>query len=507
MIRRATGASLSVLMMLGAGAADAAVTADQLWAAWQTSAAGAGMSLSAETTTREGAVLRLEGVTLSMSQSDDPAATLKATVAEIVMTDGTDGAVTVVPTGAIEAGSSATPDSSVMLNHDGGQMRVTEDAGVMSYDVTGTTISAEVKSVTDSLTPLEDGTVPKAATDFLMTLAGPAIRVTDTPALNRTFGIDIKAQSLSYQVNVDDPGMQMKSAQSSTTEGIAITGQFMAPSTVALAGLTSAAAWSAALKEGMALTLSSTQGPSQATSTDENAFMPMAMAITSGPGTASLDFGKDGFALASQGDGLAVSVTSAMLPFPKLDFSMGALAVDMSMPILSATEPGDYGVTVRLTDVSVNEEAWAALDPAGTLPRDPAQLVLDAKGTMKLDLLALMAAEEAGMTEVVPPQPLTLDIPEVLVSVAGATLTGTGAFTFDNATGQPVPAGTADVTLTGGNALLDKLVAIGLLTDQDAGGARMMMSMFMNATGEDVLTSKIEAKPDGSISVNGQRVQ
>jgi hypothetical protein len=126
---------------------------------------------------------------------------------------------------------------------------------------------------------------------------------------------------------------------------------------------------------------------------------------------------------------------------------------------------------------------------------------------MLIDILAMMAAEGAGMTEVVPPQPLTLDIRELAVSAAGALLTGSGAFTFDNASGQPVPAGEANVTLTGGNTLIDGLIAIGVLTEEDAGGARMMMAMFMDATGDDVLTSKIEAKADGSVSVNGQRVQ
>jgi len=102
---------------------------------------------------------------------------------------------------------------------------------------------------------------------------------------------------------------------------------------------------------------------------------------------------------------------------------------------------------------------------------------------------------------------LTLNIPEVMVSAAGAVLAGSGFFTFDNATGQPLAAGEANVTLTGGNKLIDGLIALGVLSEEDAGRARMMMAMSMNSAGDDVLKSKIEARADGSILVNGQRVQ
>jgi len=126
---------------------------------------------------------------------------------------------------------------------------------------------------------------------------------------------------------------------------------------------------------------------------------------------------------------------------------------------------------------------------------------------MLIDILALMSARSDGMTQATLPQPLTLEIPEMMVSAAGALLTGSGAFTFDNQTGQPVAAGEASMTLTGGNRLIDGLIAVGVLTEEDASGARMMMAMFMEATGDDVLTSRIEARADGSILVNGQRVQ
>jgi hypothetical protein len=102
------------------------------------------------------------------------------------------------------------------------------------------------------------------------------------------------------------------------------------------------------------------------------------------------------------------------------------------------------------------------------------------------------------------PAPESLNITELGLKVAGAALAGTGAFTFDNSAGIPMPLGEANITITGANALIDGLIATGLMSQDDAMGARMMMGMFMVPAGDDSLTSKIEAKEGMQILVNGQ---
>jgi Uncharacterized protein conserved in bacteria (DUF2125) len=168
---------------------------------------------------------------------------------------------------------------------------------------------------------------------------------------------------------------------------------------------------------------------------------------------------------------------------------------------------GDYGMVMKLSQFTVSEEAWAMFDPSGALKRDPADIAIDVSGKTKLDFIAMMQADEAG-TEPPVPAVETLDITELTLKVAGAALAGTGAFTFDNSMGIPMPLGEANVTVTGANALIDGLIATGLLAEEDAMGARMMMGVFMApGANADELTSKIEAKAGGEIYVNGQRVQ
>jgi hypothetical protein len=101
----------------------------------------------------------------------------------------------------------------------------------------------------------------------------------------------------------------------------------------------------------------------------------------------------------------------------------------------------------------------------------------------------------------------SLKVNQLQLTVAGADLTGTGALTFDNSGPVPKPIGTVDLKLTGGNGLMDKLTEMGLLPQDQAAGFKMMLGMFAKPAGDDVMTSEIEFKDDGSILANGQRIQ
>jgi hypothetical protein len=158
---------------------------------------------------------------------------------------------------------------------------------------------------------------------------------------------------------------------------------------------------------------------------------------------------------------------------------------------------------------------WGMADPTGVLPRDPASIVIDlaGKGKILADMFNPEDLEAVEMGEIMPGELNALTIRELLVSAAGARLTGTGDFTFNNEDlasfdGLPAPAGIAKLTLTGANGLIDNLIKMGLLTDQDAMGARMMMGMFgVPGEGADTLNSEIEFTEEGQILANGQRIK
>ena len=99
--------------------------------------------------------------------------------------------------------------------------------------------------------------------------------------------------------------------------------------------------------------------------------------------------------------------------------------------------------------------------------------------------------------------------------MVGATLTGEGQMNFDNSDmetfgGFPAPSGTVDLALQGGNGLMDKLVEMGLLPEQQAMSARIMIGMFAKPdpeAGEDALKSTLEITPSGEVLANGMRIR
>jgi hypothetical protein len=140
-------------------------------------------------------------------------------------------------------------------------------------------------------------------------------------------------------------------------------------------------------------------------------------------------------------------------------------------------------------------------------------VVLDLSGKAKVLVDFLDPDAAAAMATTAPGELQALTVDKVLVNAAGAKLEGSGDFTFDNTDtttfpGMPKPVGAVDVTLAGGNGLLDKLVAMGLLPDEQAMGARMMMGLFaVPGDAPDTLKSKVEFTQDGQVLANGQRIK
>ena len=74
--------------------------------------------------------------------------------------------------------------------------------------------------------------------------------------------------------------------------------------------------------------------------------------------------------------------------------------------------------------------------------------------------------------------------------------------------GVPAPTGTIDLKAVGVNGLLDKLMAMGLVPEDQMMGARMMLGMFAKVVeGQpDTMTSNVEFK-DKHLFVNGMQLQ
>ena len=497
-------ASASLMASLLTTAAHA-LTADQIWANWQENAAAAGLSLVSEGKTMDGDVLTLTGVTVGPAVPDGPE--IEGSIAEITMTEGGDGVVTIAfaPEFTLPV-TMGTDGGQLTVTHDGMTLTAREVDGGTAYDYTGASLAlaADFAYQAEAL----DGSGSKDASfDGTFTFVNLAGTYTDMPGTNRKITVLHTSDSLDYTLSQVDPALDTTTEQTASISDVAVDLGVTMPATARLGDIKSGRAFSAALMDGLAVTLKMQQGDTVQTDKTDSMFLTYAAKVTSLPGTATFAMDKTGGGFAATGAGGTIEVTSPSFPFPVLNAVMGPIAMDLRMP-LTGSDPVPFRYMISLDGLTVNEDAWAVVDPGKVLPRDPAKIMLDLTGKAAMDLGVLMDTDETGAAPDPMPMIETLDIAGLNLAVAGALLTGTGAFTFDNTIGIPMPRGAADVSLTGGNALIEGLVAIGIMPEDQAASARMMMSMFMApGDGDDTMTSRIEARDDGGIYVNGQRVQ
>lgn len=487
----------SVLVVLMGGTAHAALTADQVWQSWKDAAAAVGLQVTAATESSAGGVVSLNGVRIG------PMGVPNAiTISDMTLTTESDGSVTIVPGASI--GLEDGENGGFALAHTGLVLSAYEgEGGALVYDYSADALALDVDTSYEGFS--WDETPPQRVTNsFNVSFETVEGSYSDAPGANRTFGLEMVAAKLAYDTLFDDPNMKMKTASSSETVDITLAAEFALPATMDLMALNGPGDFGRALADGLSVSMSTTQGTSTGTASQEDEFMPYSATISALGGTGEFSLSKDGFSLTSGGDGFTVDVTTPMVPAP-IQVSSGPIVMNMLSPVL-AGPAADYGMEVRLSQFTLSDAVWGMFDPGAALAREPFDLVIDVSGKGSFDWIGMMEADEMGTMPPMP-APETLDITEITLKVAGAAADAVGAFTFDNSMGMPMPLGEATINVSGASKLIDGLIATGIITADDAMGARMMMGMFMQPTGDDALTSKVEMKEGFAIFVNGQQIQ
>jgi hypothetical protein len=478
-----------------------ALTPEELWANWQQSAAGAGLELAAETSAESGGVLKLANVTVRPSVASSADGSTGA-IGEIILTGQPNGSVAIA----------MPPDFSmpisdmfkINISQQGLTLTASDDAGKLNYDYAGEMLTGAVEMALPQ--SAGDGSEAPATINLVgFEITKPNGTLATSAGDMRQIDVAINATKLRYTSEFRYPGVPTRSASTNEAADVAIVMKAELPVALNLTEMEGAADLAAALNEGLAVKMDFKQGISTTKDSEQNAALSYEIETNGLPSNGTMSFDKTGLALELDSEGNTVSVTSAFIPVP-VKLGAGPVSMDFLMP-LTGTDPKDFRFKMNVASLTVNEEVWGMIDPGKVLPRDPADLIVDASGIAVLPMIELIEAQENGEE---PPVTLieSLDLKQLTLKVAGAAFTGTGAFTFDNSQGVPLPLGEANVSLTGGNALIDGLVAAGSVPEDQAVGVRTMMGAFMTPGAEpDSLTSKIEAKEGGSIFVNGQQIQ
>jgi hypothetical protein len=193
------------------------------------------------------------------------------------------------------------------------------------------------------------------------------------------------------------------------------------------------------------------------------------------------------------------------LPVP-VNLSMASSEASFAVPLAAGDAPQDVTARIAYRDVTIGDGLWAMIDPTNAIPRDPASLILDATGQVQL-FMDLVAMDPETLTGP-PGELLGLAVNELRADLGGATLSGTADVSF--APGQliPMPVGAADLRLSGGNALLDALMAGGLVPAEQGAFVRGMANVFARpGAAPDTLETSVEFGEDGSITANGIPLQ
>jgi hypothetical protein len=484
-----------LMAVLMSGAAQAALTADQVWADWQALGKQGGGTISAATEVKDGGVLRLNGVTMA-----GPTGGGGVTISDVSLSENADGSVSIRP-GEIKLTPSA--DGTATLASEGLVVTVYDDAGGLGYGVDAPKLDLNFDSKTPAGAQAASGSAAKGS----ITIEGLNGRFTREAG---AAGLRATMTRLAYDIGATDEASGMASHQANDTQNYDLSGTLTIPEGLVLSSVNNPLAFIAAARQGLGLRVDMTIGTSKAEMESRSPAFGFALSGSSEPGEAHLELNKDRALLTAKSGGASYVIRPPTVP-SEVKADLGGMEAEFIVPLSAVTTAEPFRYMVKFSNVVLEEAGWALFDPKGALQHGPLDLALDVTGSAKLDALGLMEAKETNTPPQAMPEIESLNIAQLGLTVAGAVLNGSGAFTFDNsgvaAGAPPMPLGSAELHVTGANKLIDGLQALGVLKDQDVQGARMMMGMFGKVEGEDALSTKLEAKEGGQIFVNGQRVK
>ncbi len=504
--------SLSATLVLLTSPAFAAITADDVWANNIAYMQSTGAQLSG-VPMRDGAVLHVAGVVVTFDLPMGLGSVFFQS-SDLILTENGDGTVSLdlAPETQVSFGGTATVDGETISVSADATIRLTNYTGMASGtsgDITYVTQVDMIDIALDSFDFPNKVDFPSFAVNAFLTIRDVAsttrIAVADTVTLTSDGTSGATIYDVSYSDGSDISGAFVGAVESTaTTTTVVLPGTPMDIMNLA-----------AAFRDGLSFDFATT-----AISSQSQTVQTLFDGVTSDQfqqvdrTSQTLQLGRDGFAVASNSTGIMINIASdPMIPFPiKLQAAQGNVA--LSMPIMASPDLAPISLSVDLRDVTASDDLWALVDPGRVLSRDPATMAFAISGQVRnsVDLFDFMALADMGQqinNGKFPVELHSLDITGLDLRVVGASVTGDGAFTFDNSDlatydGLPRPVGTGSVIVTGTNALITKLADIGLLSAEDVMGARMGMGMFGKATGEDQLTATLDMTADGQVIVNGQ---
>jgi hypothetical protein len=502
---RALTCTTSIALMFLATSVSAQVTPKEVWDSWQAMATAAGQELTVGSTTDTAGTLDVTDVLIAYK--DGLGGSASVSFDRLSFRDNGDGTVSVtMPESypvqmAFPAQADGPASLKLTVTQPGLAIVAGGSATETSYDFNAPSVTIKLDEITD-----QGGKVLDTRADMVLTGATAKYLVQrdgEKTSLDMSYaakGLVLNASGSDNSGGGDREGRGSLALAdlTGTTKGNFLSGGMMANMAAALnAGFTTDAGF--------------TFGATTAELEITQASGPTKMAATATGGGLVLAMDKSRMTYGTSLNGAKFTVSGAEIPFPKVELAFAESGFNLSMPVMKSDTPQDFSFLTKLVDFTVSEDVWGLFDPAGSLSREPATVIVDLKGSgfWTQDIMDPSIRLDGAQA---PGQLNSLDLVQVLAKAAGAEVSAAGGLTFDNADlqtfgGVPRPEGKITVGIKGANQLVDNLIALGLLSEDNAMGFRMGLAMFARpGAGPDELTSEIEFK-EGGLFANGQRLQ
>ncbi len=500
MRRHFTSSAIAVVLAVSGGLpASADVTAKEVWEMWRTLAEASGQTVTAGAIEQRGDALVVSDLTLA---GKTPEMTLEGRLAEVVLQERGDGTVLVTMSPRYELrmaglGPEAAGRMLLAVTQDGLAIVASDEGDSIALSYRASAIRAKT----------EEFVVEGKPVDFDLAVSIPDVKGKYTVGRGEGAPLagSLRAGGLEMKLLASNGETQGKFTAALSLEGLET--QFAGtPVPVDPANM------AAALRAGLRMETSFSHGPASYLLDFAEKGDAFSLRATESTGSVAFSLSKEAMSYDLASEELSMRISASQLPLPEIAFMLGEFQTALTMPVSASETPQDLAVKLRLVGLAPSDMIWGMLDPAGSLPHEPATLVVDISGKANwaFDIMDPQAAQAAKGA--VPGELHELTLHQLRLAAAGAELSGSGGFTFDNSDltsfdGMPKPTGAVDLVLRGGNALLDKLVAMGLLPEDQAMGVRMMSSFFARPSGDDELSSRIEITEDGAVYANGQRLK
>lgn len=486
--------SAALLALLAANPALADVTPEEVWQNWQDFVTSSGSTITTANTSRDGDTLI---VTDFKSAFDGLEGKGETVIGEVRLRDKGDGTVELTIAEEITFSSASPGIDGAKAFAATGSIKMPGLVGTVSGSADDMAYAFNVPRAEITMDPTEDGK-PAGKLGLLLSDSTSTYHLTG-PADAKTLDGAFTAASAAVNLNFSDDDTNFAGSMNMADLSGSTKGTF--------AG-TEEDDFAIALSKGFAIETGLSFGALNYDFDIIDESGPAKLIGGSEGGSFQVAIDAAQMLLSGGGKNVEITFSGAQIPFPEVKLAYAESGFNLTMPLGKSDAPQDFSFLTKLVDLKVSDEIWGMFDPTAVLPRDPATVVVDMSGQ------AILKSDLMSTPEGAPPDAelLSLGVNDLTARFAGAELTGKGAFTFDNSDletygGMPAPTGSLAMQLTGGNGLLDKLVAMGLVPEDQAMGARMMIAMFAKAgEGDDVLTSTLEFK-DKHFYANGQQLQ